>query len=148
MNEQQIAKRIDKALSYRTKGQDEKALEILLSVENDNDHYRDEALVLCLIAGTYQLMIEYALALPYFDKCLAAKPKSVVASTGKFHCLTGLDRHEEALEEMKQFLSTHTPKKDNYKWIIEDLIHANFEHDVIKPYKSFIFQKAKEFGLI
>lgn len=65
---------------------------------------------------------DYANAVVYFDKLLALRPNSEMALEGKANALIKLDKQQDALPVLKQFLSVS--KNDAEKKKVSDLIKA------------------------
>jgi len=93
-------------------------LDQLLEIEPEN------GVALMMLAGSYFCEKLFADAEEVFQRLILLAPGVGQVSIGLFNCLWQLDRHEEALEEIKRFSSVADKKAekatlDQYMTIVE-----------------------------
>ncbi len=137
-------KKIAQVFKLKEEEKFDEAVTILneIIIEWPNDY------VLFALAGAlYSLQDKFEDALPFFKTVLELNPKSEAASSGLFHCFNELGKIDDALNEMKRFLhSIDKLKKDNYKWILEELL-TDIENPQLSDYKKDILHFKTKFDL-
>jgi len=124
----------------------DKNIEAIKELKKLLEEYPEKAVLYGLMGGLYSHQDDYEFAIKYYEKLLELNPKSEAGSTGLFHALNETNRGDEALEEMKRYLSTYGSKKDNYKWILQDLVDG-IEEPILQPYREFILEQASKYNI-
>jgi predicted Zn-dependent protease len=110
--------RFASALEARDRGEFREAIRELESLLGEATGSK-RASVLGVLGGIYlDDLGEIHAAERLFRECVGVSPQSELASLTLFHILMQLDRAEEALEEMKRFVSLRP--SDEYSSIIEE----------------------------
>jgi len=91
------------ALRLRNKGERREALRMLLPLQVNNPNF---APLHGMIATTFFELAQYELAASAFRRATELSKKSRLASLGLFHSLWQLDKHAEAITELKRFTAT------------------------------------------
>ena len=98
-----------RALQLRDEGDFDGAIVIL----SDLARRYPLAPVLGTLGSLYQQKGDWQSAIQHYRQTVALSPKSELASLGLFHSLLEIKEVEEALSEMKRFLSVSTSKEYN-----------------------------------
>jgi len=75
--------------------------------------------ILAVLADTCWELNQLNEAIIYFSMATNLRPKLEAVSLGLFHCLWESDREEEAIDEIKRFLSEAT--SEQYEQLLKDL---------------------------
>lgn len=113
----EVSDEFEIAWGLRNSGNDEKAIMKLLSLA---EKYPNNPAFYGIIADIYWDMKDVKKAIEYFRKAVCVKPDSELASLGLFHTLWEKGEKEEALEEMKRYLSHYSSKK--YDKILKGIV--------------------------
>lgn len=107
---------INDALSLKSQGQYSKGLKIMKQIEKQ---YPNNSVVHGIIASLYYEKNDFEKSEKYFRKTVELNPNSELASLGLFHSLIFLNKVNEALYELRNFVKNHPVKL--YKITIDEL---------------------------
>ena len=137
----------EEGVNYVLKLKDEaKFNEAIIKLKCLVDEFPEKSVLYGLMALVYSLDDKFLEAIIYYRKCLSLNPKSEAASSGLFHALNSTNKADMALVEMKRYLSKYNSMKDNYKWILEDLL-SDINDPLLKKYKVFILEQGEKYKL-
>jgi tetratricopeptide (TPR) repeat protein len=113
-----IESEIERAISFKNKGDNCTAIEILEQVDRDHpDIVAAVGLLGCLLWSEKEL----DRAVPVLQRSVELSPRAPMISLALFHSLWELDRKEDALEEMKRHLSATGQLLPDYQAILEEM---------------------------
>jgi len=139
-----LKEEVNKALALQRRKKYKEAIAVLKELDKK---LPNSPVINGLIANMYYFEDKYRFAIKYYKKTLSLNPKAEVASSALFHCLNSINKADEALAELKRFLSnTNELKKNNYKWILSDLL-ADINNPLLIKHKVIITNLAKKFNV-
>lgn len=118
MNAQERAKiepEFNRALEIWRNGDGQMAVQILERLDSE---YPSRPFILGMLGAIYRSLGDHGRSLGYFQQAASLSPQSELASLGLFHSLWEAGRQEEALDEMRRFLSVAS--SEEYDLLIKE----------------------------
>lgn len=141
---QSINNILDLAVELNDQSRYHESLAVLFNLLADNVEFskaKVQAVIYTHIASNFRDLEEYECALAYFEKGLDVAPRSEINSLGKYLCLHELDRDEEAINEMFQFLESNDA--DLYRTTLGEMLEG-LEEGYMTNYESRIKELARK----
>lgn len=113
---QELKSKFAAAVKCKESGQLESAKEMLEALAKEDP---SSTAILAVLADTYWDMQLLEMSVVTFKRAIRLSPKLEAVSLGLFHCLWQLKRREEALDEVKRFMSVSDSK--DYRKIIDQI---------------------------
>ena len=107
---------INDALALKSQGKYTEGLKIMKQIEKE---FPNDSVIHGIIASLFYEKNDFKKSEKYFRKTVELNPNSELASLGLFHSLISLNKENEALCELRNFIKTHSIKL--YKVTIDEL---------------------------
>lgn len=142
---------VSEALKLNSEGKGKLAISLMeeLIANSDEQIIAGEPVLLAILGGIYYTNSNYSNAIELMRRYQKYKPASEKASCVIFHSLNNSKKPEEAMKELKIFLTHYELKKGSYLEILKDLKMAldnSSDLEYVLPYKDLIIETLHKYS--